>query len=479
MSFAVCSAVDCQPETEKVLNATIAVSNNHFAVSKNMNSGSVRGLVLKSTPIQPKDPTDEEVAWNVSVETALSALVADLVRVLAFLRVQLLGFVYDLLTMCPLLSLWICYLHVNILRGVVEVLRDVLGLSYTICINSILRGSKSFGAAILVLLVILTIDGNIGRVDHTAEKLPVDFCDLLNLLVICCLIVVAPIKRKLIVFHRYRFRMGMMNQGTRSMKRKIASGHIRSITSSNKENVGVANFGKRIWKLRPSTLIFHMNKKEEPTKTEKSEKSRSPFMVICVVEYVQQLIEIVQEMFSMYFDEIWYRYDRRPCSVSLASNFTQVMNELVDDCSVGLLLGAISVQVATRTCPVIFGGISIGLIMAHFHFRKPRCTEANQRAPEASWQAQASRPRNDIHDSSDPHVAVNAVECDMIDILQALHLHEHYDCKGCGFLEPEELKDLGTALLWKGGDKYGPQHVSADQLHRDSERDDHPDDTDY
>ena len=73
MSFAVCSAVDCQPETEKVLNATIAISNNHFAVSKNMNSGSVRGLVLKSTPIQPKDPTDEEVAWNVSVETALSA----------------------------------------------------------------------------------------------------------------------------------------------------------------------------------------------------------------------------------------------------------------------------------------------------------------------------------------------------------------------------------------------------------------------
>ena len=410
LSFAVCSAVDCQPETEKVLNATIAVSNNHFAVSKNMNSGSVRGLVLKSTPIQPKDPTDEEVAWNVSVETALSALVADLVRVLAFLRVQLLGFVYDLLTMCPLLSLWICYLHVNILRGVVEVLRDVLGLSYTICINSILRGSKSFGAAILVFLVILTIDGNIGRVDHTAEKLPVDFCDLLNLLVICCLIVVAPIKRKLIVFHRYRFRMGMMNQGTRSMKRKIASGHIRSITSSNKENVGVANFGKRIWKLRPSTLIFHMNKKEEPTKTEKSEKSRSPFMIICVVEYVQQLKEIIQKMLNMYFDEIWYRYDRRPCSVSLASNFTQVMNDLVDDCSVGLLLGAISIQVVTRTCPVIFGGISIGLIMAHFHFRKPRCTEANQRAPEASWQAHASCIWNDIHDCSDPSVAVNAVE---------------------------------------------------------------------
>ena len=38
MSFAVCSAVDCQPETEKVLNATIAVSNNHFAVSKNMDT---------------------------------------------------------------------------------------------------------------------------------------------------------------------------------------------------------------------------------------------------------------------------------------------------------------------------------------------------------------------------------------------------------------------------------------------------------
>ena len=58
-----------------------------------MNRGSVRGLVLKSTPTQPKDSTDEEMAWNDSVETALSALVADLVRVLAFLRVQLLGFV--------------------------------------------------------------------------------------------------------------------------------------------------------------------------------------------------------------------------------------------------------------------------------------------------------------------------------------------------------------------------------------------------
>ena len=67
MSFAVCSAVDCQPETEKVLNATIAVSNNHFAVSKNMNRGSVRGLVLKSPPTQPKDSTDEEMAWNDSV----------------------------------------------------------------------------------------------------------------------------------------------------------------------------------------------------------------------------------------------------------------------------------------------------------------------------------------------------------------------------------------------------------------------------
>ena len=37
----------------------------------------------------------------------------------------------------------------------------------------------------------------------------------------------------------------------------------------------------------------------------------------------------------------------------------------------------------------------------------------------------------------------------MIDILEALHLHEHYECKGCGFLEPEELKDL--AFL-----RYGP-----------------------
>ena len=116
--------------------------------------------------------------------------------------------------------------------------------------------------------------------------------------------------------------------------------------------------------------------------------------------------------------------------------------------------------------------------MAHLNFRKPRSTEANQRerAPEASWQAQASSPWNDIHDSSDPYVAVNAVECDKIDMLQALHLYEHYDCKGCGFIEPEELKDLRKALLWKG---YGPQHVSTDQLNLDNERDDLDDDTDY
>ena len=74
-------------QREKLLNATFAVSNNQFAVSKNMNRGSVRGLVLKSTPTQLKDSTDEGMAWNDSVETALSALVADLVRTLAFLRV--------------------------------------------------------------------------------------------------------------------------------------------------------------------------------------------------------------------------------------------------------------------------------------------------------------------------------------------------------------------------------------------------------
>ena len=73
LSFAVCNAGECQPETEKVLNPTFAVSNNQCAVSKNMNRGSVRGLVLKSTPIQPKDSTDEEMAWNDRVEIALSA----------------------------------------------------------------------------------------------------------------------------------------------------------------------------------------------------------------------------------------------------------------------------------------------------------------------------------------------------------------------------------------------------------------------
>ena len=41
------------------------------------------------------------------------------------------------------------------------------------------------------------------------------------------------------------------------------------------------------------------------------------------------------------------------------------------------------------------------------------------------------------------------------------------------------MKDLGAALLWKGGDQYGPQHVSTDQLHLDSERHDLSDDTDY
>ena len=72
-AVAVCSAGDCQPETAKVLNGPIAVSNNQFAVSKNMNRGSVRGLVLMSTPTQPKDSTDETMVWNDSVEIALSA----------------------------------------------------------------------------------------------------------------------------------------------------------------------------------------------------------------------------------------------------------------------------------------------------------------------------------------------------------------------------------------------------------------------
>ena len=58
-------------QRQKVLNATFAVSNNQFAVSKNMNRGSVRGLVLKSTPTQPKESTYEGMAWNDSVEAAL------------------------------------------------------------------------------------------------------------------------------------------------------------------------------------------------------------------------------------------------------------------------------------------------------------------------------------------------------------------------------------------------------------------------
>ena len=37
LSFAVCNAGECHPETEKVLNPTFAVSNNQCAVSKNMN----------------------------------------------------------------------------------------------------------------------------------------------------------------------------------------------------------------------------------------------------------------------------------------------------------------------------------------------------------------------------------------------------------------------------------------------------------
>ena len=223
MSFAVCSAVDCQPETEKVLNATIAVSNNHFAVSKNMNSGSVRGLVLKSTPIQPKDPTDEEVAWNVSVETALSALVADLVRVLAFLRVQLLGFVYYLLTTCPLLSLWIWCLHGNTLRSVVEILRGAMHCMHMSFVMNTLRGSKSFALTVFVLLAILTIHGNAihGNAIHGNA---IDFFYLLNLWIIYCMLVVAPFKQWLLALHRRRLRM---NQGTRSMKRQVIAGHLR------------------------------------------------------------------------------------------------------------------------------------------------------------------------------------------------------------------------------------------------------------
>ena len=45
------------------MNATFAVSNHQLTVSENMNRGSVRGLVFKSTPSQPKDST-EEMDWN-------------------------------------------------------------------------------------------------------------------------------------------------------------------------------------------------------------------------------------------------------------------------------------------------------------------------------------------------------------------------------------------------------------------------------
>ena len=74
-AFAVCNAGDCQQETEKVFNAKIAVSNDQLADSRNIKRGSVRGIVLKS--IQREDSTKEEMAWNHSVESALSALVAD------------------------------------------------------------------------------------------------------------------------------------------------------------------------------------------------------------------------------------------------------------------------------------------------------------------------------------------------------------------------------------------------------------------
>ena len=70
LAFAVCSAGDCQPETEEVLNATLAVSNNHLADSKDNKRGSVRGIVLKSIH---QEGSVGEKAWNDSVETALSA----------------------------------------------------------------------------------------------------------------------------------------------------------------------------------------------------------------------------------------------------------------------------------------------------------------------------------------------------------------------------------------------------------------------
>ena len=98
------------------------------------------------------------------------------------------------------------------------------------------------------------------------------------------------------------------------MKRRVTAGHVRRKSSSNHGYVGRANFGKRVWALRPSTLIFDINKKDEPTQTEESEKLMGPFIVVRVVEYIQQIIEWVQEMFNMYCDELLYRYD---CSKAL------------------------------------------------------------------------------------------------------------------------------------------------------------------
>ena len=72
-------------------------------------------------------------------------------------------------------------------------------------------------------------------------------------------------------------------------------------------------------------MIILMNLKDEHTKTEKSKKSMSQFMVVRFVESVHQYNEHEKEMFTERLnrscDEIWYRYDRRLCLVSLAPNF--------------------------------------------------------------------------------------------------------------------------------------------------------------
>ena len=97
------------------------------------------------------------------------------------------------------------------------------------------------------LLALLTIHGNAiyGNAFHDNA---IDFCHLLNLWIIYCMLVFAPLKQWLLALHRRRPRM---NQGTRSLKRQVTAGHVRRKSFADMYGyVGIANFGKRDWKFR-------------------------------------------------------------------------------------------------------------------------------------------------------------------------------------------------------------------------------------